>query len=305
MPVGTTPRYTDRPQLSAELSRKLSKEPGRSLAHSVTVVGLGGAKETQLVLNYIQTHEDEYNTIFWIDARSEETVRLSYQRCCRGFGLSVEATFPAGPLQDTSAVHAVMSRLRKSKDGANSWLAVVDNADDLSWSVGDIVPNGEAGTVIITSRNSQVSQLTTGMVKVDVMERQEAIEFMSGFFSEGVERTESCQLLLEDIANRLGRLPLAIHLAESRILADMQDNADDLETALRQYLADHQSHQDQLLRDEGYVSASSSAKTVWTVWDTSLSSLKKDEERTPGVCATNLPTFLTLFDRSNVQDELF
>jgi Ni2+-binding GTPase involved in maturation of urease and hydrogenase len=84
--------YAERPQLSQELVEKLSKAQGAELVHAVAVIGLGGTGKTQLVLRYIQRHQEQYDTVLWLDVQSVETVRSSFERYCRALGLTVEAT---------------------------------------------------------------------------------------------------------------------------------------------------------------------------------------------------------------------
>ena len=47
-------------------------------------------------------------------------------------------------------MQALLSWLR-GRDEDKRWLAVVDNADGLSWEVSGVVPKVKAGTVIVTS----------------------------------------------------------------------------------------------------------------------------------------------------------
>lgn len=90
VPFATVPTFTRRPHLSKELDEKLGKAHGTGLAHAVAVIGLGGTGKTQLVLRYIEEHEGNCDTVFWIDLRSAETTLSSYERCCRVLGLPVE-----------------------------------------------------------------------------------------------------------------------------------------------------------------------------------------------------------------------
>lgn len=79
--------------MSKELCGKLGRaQGGTGLAHAVAVIGLGGTGKTQLVLRYIEEHEREYDTVLWIDVRSEKTAWSSYERCCRALRLPVEAS---------------------------------------------------------------------------------------------------------------------------------------------------------------------------------------------------------------------
>ena len=263
VPFATVPTFTERPQLWQELGEKLGKVHGTGLTHAVAVTGLGGTGKTQLVLRYIEEHERDYDTVLWIDVRSEETARSSYERCCRALGLPVEAALSDGALQDVPHVQAVLSWLR-NRDEDKRWLAVVDNADDLSWDVGGIVPKGKAGTVIVTSQDAQAARLLGGRistVKVDAMEAEEAVRLVLNYFDGSVCREDGCRVLVEEITECLDRLALAIDLAGARIQVDVE-NGDDLATALRQYLTDYRRYQGKLLRDEEFARVSAYKKTV-------------------------------------------
>jgi hypothetical protein len=93
-------------------------------------------------------------------------------------------------------------------------------------------------------------------------------------------------------------------LAGARISANVE-NGNDLKSALRQYLADYRQNRDRLLRDEQFASVGPYKKTVWTAWETSLASLRKLERSQTNIYPVHLLRFITLLDRSNVQDELF
>ncbi|KAK3614147.1 hypothetical protein LTR56_027444 [Elasticomyces elasticus] len=91
VPFTTVTTYTARKDLSEQLEAKLGKPyPGKKLAHAATVTGLGGTGKTQLVLRYIEEHEQDYKSILWIDARrrSEETARSSFEPRSRVSGTS-------------------------------------------------------------------------------------------------------------------------------------------------------------------------------------------------------------------------
>lgn len=307
VPFATVPTYTERHHLSEELSTKLEKPPSEIRpTHAVVVTGLGGTGKTQLVLRYIEEHEEDFDTVLWIDVRSEEAARSAYERCCRALGLAVKAPASDRPLQDVPAVQDVLSWLRcRGED--KRWLAVVDNADDLSWGVSDIVPKGKAGAVIVTSQDAQASRLLGGhtpTVKVDAMEKEEAFRLMLKYFDEPIAEGDGCLDMIEEIIINLDRLALGIDLAGSRIRADV-DQGDHLADALQQYLSDYQRHQDKLLRDEEFACMSTYKKTVWTAWETSLSSLRKVEKSQRNIYPIQLLRFVTLLNRANVQEELF
>ncbi|KAM0712532.1 hypothetical protein Q7P37_011629 [Cladosporium fusiforme] len=306
VPFATVPTYTERPDLSEEISEHLKNTQGvAGLAHALAVVGLGGTGKSQLALHYIAQHGKEYDTILWIDVRSQDTARSSYDRCCQALGLG-DSSASDKPLRDCPSVQKVLHRLQNGPEGQR-WLAVVDNADDLSWDVNSVIPKGTEGTVMMTSQDARSTRLLGGVIKkvdVDAMELTEAVDLMTHFFGESMNSDESTRKLMEEIVEILDRIALAVDLASARIRNDV-DDGDDLDIALRRYLADYRNRQEELLRDDDYAKAVPYKKTIWTVWDTSFLSLQKAEINKPAICATQLLAFLTLFDRANIQDELF
>jgi tetratricopeptide (TPR) repeat protein len=307
VPLATVSTYADRPDLSRELKEKLDKPHGTGLAHAVAVVGLGGMGKTQLVLHYIETHEAEYDTVLWIDVRSVETTHSSYERCCRVLGLQVETASEDKSLQDTPHVQAVLTWLRAQSDD-KKWLVVTDNADDLSWDVSSIVPKGKAGTVVITSQDAHAARRILGghspTVKIDAMTSEEAVSLVANHFDEEVCHGSESWNLVKETTSCLDRLALPMDLAGARISVDVE-NWGNLDAALRQYLSDYRRNQDKFLQDAEYATGGSYNKTVWTAWETSLSSLRKIEHDQPAIYPIKLLSFLTLFDRTNIQDELF
>jgi hypothetical protein len=107
------PTYTERSHLTEELGAKLGKRhPGTGLACGAALTDLGGTGKTQPVLRHVEEHEKDYDTVLWIDTRSEETARARYEWCRRMLDLPVGAPVGNGALQDMPAVQAVLSWLR-------------------------------------------------------------------------------------------------------------------------------------------------------------------------------------------------
>jgi tetratricopeptide (TPR) repeat protein len=304
--LSTVSTYADRSGLSKELEEKLTKTHGTGLAHAVAVTGLGGTGKTQLVLHYIEKHKAEYDRVLWIDVRTKETARSSYERCCRELGLQVETATDDRPLQDVPYVQAVLAWLRAQSDEMK-WLTILDNADEVSWE-SIIVPKGKAGTVIVTSQDAYAARQLLGgrspTVRVDAMTSEEAMSLMTNHFDEPVCSGTATWSLVEEITRFLDRLALPLDLAGAQISVDV-DNWGDLDAALRQYLSEYRQNQDKLLQDAEFAAAGSYNKTIWTAWETSLSSLRKVEDSQSGIYPIKLLSFLTLFDRTNVQDQLF
>ncbi|KAK4950146.1 hypothetical protein LTR10_011123 [Elasticomyces elasticus] len=237
--------WIDGPISFPQLEEKLGKKSrDKKLAHAVTVTSLGGTGKTQLVLRYIEEHENDYDCILWIDARSEETARSSFERCCRDIGLSVEQASGPGGMQDIPAVQAVLRWLR-SRATTQRWMSVVDNADQLDWGVQRIVPAGEAGSVIVTSQDGHASQLLgrrSEVVKVEKMKPDEACSLLLKAIDKDRSSVgEELLALSTRIVDMLDRVALAVDLAAARIGSEVDDRVE-ARCAMHRYLSDFLQH---------------------------------------------------------------
>ncbi|KXX72981.1 Protein SERAC1, partial [Madurella mycetomatis] len=302
VPLETVRTYTERAELSTELEQKLRiRHEKASVPYAVTLHGLGGAGKSQLALDYAEKHKDQYNPILWIDVTDEEAVRSSFKTCATELGLPVERGENQVSVFTDAGVQAVLRWLRDRTETDEEWLVIVDNADDVSWGFQKVIPRGNRGTVIITSRDERSVMLVPGgceSVCVGLMSPPEGTALLLQHLrldeesaSEGIKR--GCY----EVANRLEYLALAIDLAGAYISSDSPS-----EQALLRYLADYDRHRDELLQMDGFRGLRPTEKTVWTVWDTTLEKIAKENER---LRPDMLLTFLAHFKGSIVQDELF
>lgn len=306
VPYSTAWSYTERPSLLKELREESIKaRDGARGRRVIAVTGSGGTGKTQLVLRFVEEHEEEYDIILWIDAQTEETTRSSYERCCRALDLPVDDS-PADAPQDLPCLHLVLSMLR-SVDGGMKWLVVVDSVDEPSCDVDALIPERDNGTVILCGRVIQTSQLLgrqTVMVKVDSMKADEAstlfLEEVGGLMLQDM----ACRPLVEKIVKRLNRNARAIELAAAYVQVSIL-NGKSPTAALRGYLSDYQRVHRRLFLDQDFADADGHGKAVRTACRVSLSSLNEAHEGQPYVFATELIGFMTHLNRARAQDELF
>ena len=127
-------------------------------ARILVVYGLGGAGKSQLVLNYVRGHRQEYAGVFWIEAGSKETLARDYVQI---YGLLYGRAASTGQdlvkLED--AVPAIQRWFQSRQDGL--WLLVLDSADavdneeDTSYiDLRYFVPDGPNLHVVVTTRSS-------------------------------------------------------------------------------------------------------------------------------------------------------
>ena len=146
--------------------------------------------------------------VFWIDASSDEHAKQSFSTIAR-----IARVEP-----NERAAKNWLSSLGQEKP----WLLIVDNADEMNFPVEECYPDGNCGTILITTRNPILK--VHGTIGPRYFDFRELME------------TESTELLLraadepppwsprtleyaKDICGTLGHLPLALMHAGKTILA--------------------------------------------------------------------------------------
>ena len=187
----------------------------------VVLTGLGGIGKTQIATAFAYKAFDAnmFSAVFQVFADTRETLLRSFADIAEKLGLS-KAISPASQAnprstsvatwEDTTSaqVRAVLSWL--TSGACNSWLLIVDNADDLeSFSLSEFFPNVPYGHIIITSRRQAAGRLGRKM-EIDTMKQDKAVELLCLCSQTDMDvDLEEAHLLVKV----LGHLPLAIDQA--------------------------------------------------------------------------------------------
>ena len=187
------------------------------------ITGLGGVGKTQIALELVyrarQNHPECF--IFWVPATSMESFQQAYMEIGR------QLNVPG--LQDQQADVIKLVRDCLSRETANQWLLIVDNADDVGiwtdtaakttgWSgLIDCLPRHSQGSIVFTarSRKTAVKLANRNVVEVTQMPEDAATQLLlnSLIGKEDVEDFSVTMQLLE----KLAYLPLAITQAAAYI----------------------------------------------------------------------------------------
>ena len=142
---------------------------GHSSRAAVVLHGLGGIGKTQLAIEYVRRHKEKYTAIFWLNANDEYSLQLSF---C-GIAQQVLQYHPsAGVLSSVDlegdldrVVSAVKAWLNLQENAR--WLLIYDNYDNPRLSknsdrstvdIRQYLPQGDHGSIIITTRSARVTQ---------------------------------------------------------------------------------------------------------------------------------------------------
>ncbi|KAK5203044.1 hypothetical protein LTR41_011231 [Exophiala xenobiotica] len=143
-----SPSFTGRDEEDLDrLTRSFPAGPSSQRQHERRFVlfGLGGSGKTQICLKYVQAQRERYWGIFWVDARTNESIRQSFIQLARILQVG----------EDVDSVETDVSQQPQA------WLLVFDNPDDPKRSVGRYFPAGNRGDIINTSCNSHCQHYNT------------------------------------------------------------------------------------------------------------------------------------------------
>lgn len=128
------------------------------------VHGLGGMGKTQLCVEYVRRHKEDFTAIFWLDGSSKDALRQSLAAAsARATRQGPSSTaLPAPDAHDVDeAITALLQWL--SLEANTGWLLVLDNvdrewqgakgrADPEAYDFKDYLPPADHGNVLITTR---------------------------------------------------------------------------------------------------------------------------------------------------------
>ena len=199
--------FTGRVELLDRLGAALSKTSSTSVLPP-TLKGLGGVGKTQLVIEYVHRNLDKYDLIWWIPAEQTTTVLAALTQLAHRVDLPI-----ADDQQETA--RTVLNWLAAGGDDRD-WLLVYDNADEPS-ALRPLLPS-TGGHVIVTTRIEDWS--TIGVpIEVDVFRRDESVQMLTNRTSDAVTVAVISADEADELADKLGDLPLALEQAAAWYLA--------------------------------------------------------------------------------------
>ncbi|GAA2629086.1 hypothetical protein Adu01nite_65060 [Paractinoplanes durhamensis] len=191
------------------------------LPHAVH--GMGGVGKTQLVLEYVYRHLEDYDLVWWVPADAASGVLASLEQLAGQLGIR----------PDENAKQTARLVLDALAAGALKWLLVYDNANDLD-SISDYLPS-TGGDLIVTTRNKEWAGIGLS-IEVDVFERSESIDLLRRRTDNSISTDDAFKL-----AARLSDLPLALEQAAAwHLLTKMP---------VKQYIELLEQHQKELLSE--------------------------------------------------------
>jgi len=260
VPYPRNANFTGRQNLLTALCEKLSDTAPSSWNHRVALYGLGGVGKTQLALEFVYSHKQVYERIYWISAVSEATVFAGFQEIAQRTRC-VPTTLQLSPSE-------VAQRVLEWLNVQESWLLVIDNLDKIE-VIGKYLPDqSEGGHTLITTRNSHCDHIPAEGLKVSELEMDDAVQLL--LLRCAIEETPEAKAEAAQIVNELGYLPLAIEQAAAYI----REASHDIFKFLSSYRKDRKVHHSRLSKGNRRFYSGS----VSTTWHLSFQQIGKNNK---------------------------
>ncbi|KIJ90614.1 hypothetical protein K443DRAFT_659169, partial [Laccaria amethystina LaAM-08-1] len=291
----SSPRFTGRTEVIVKLKRHFSKTNDSAQKRKFFLLyGMGGIGKTQICLKFVEEMSDCFSSVFWIDASSAIAITQGLKGICN-LPAADSSGLDGSP---ESALHWIGSL-------EENYIMVFDNADVLSPAeLKAYLPPGRGGNILITSRNSNMRNLTLpeNSHEVTEMEEDDAIKLLLKAScrdpSSVVFQTEASEIVKE-----LFCLPLAVDQAGAYIASRP--------TTIGSYLAIYFEHRNMLLSSSQFRGASRYNRGVYETWNLSYKEIqqraKTDDSHKAN--AANSAMFLlklfSFFHHEDITEEIF
>jgi hypothetical protein len=154
-------KFIDRPKDLQALEVGLLPRSQRSGRRIMILHGIAGIGKTQLAANFVKQNQCNFSSVFWLDVSN--TVAMTRSIAAAVARIRTHLHGSEGLADARSPVHDVNSDLHEmitwlGRRNNSGWLLVLDDVGEMS-TVCDYIPDVDHGTVLITTRSSQLSHV--------------------------------------------------------------------------------------------------------------------------------------------------
>ncbi|KAK3669213.1 hypothetical protein LTR78_010910 [Recurvomyces mirabilis] len=189
----------------------------RTQRNTVILSGLGGIGKTQLAVAYAKRHKDSYSAVFWFNMRDEASAKQSFVATAQRIlqyhpsAAHLSSVHLTGSLDEVTG--AVLAWLGDPDN--HRWLAIYDNYDNPKVpgnsdsevvDIDQFLPDADQGSVIITTRSTQVKD-GRGISVPKLASEQDSVDILSNVSGRKLSMKD------RDVAalvKKLDGLPLAL-----------------------------------------------------------------------------------------------
>jgi hypothetical protein len=178
----------------------------------VVLHGLGGIGKTQLAVQYLKAHRETYSATFWLNGRTEDTLKESFMDMARRLYSEHENSLllrTAAESKESDAVVAYMRKWLSIKEN-HRWILIFDNIDNpkiagsqdpQAYDIRSYFPEANHGSIIITTRSSSLRIGKVIPIR-KLLDPKECIAILSSMFGlENLDQGNQAELKSKDLRN--------------------------------------------------------------------------------------------------------
>src|SRR5258708_3768451 len=276
--------FTGREAILEQLHDHFSRAATAALTQPPAITGLGGIGKTQIAIEYVYRHSEEYQYVLWVNATEPVTLTEGFVQIARVLQL---------PIKEEQDQNLVVEAVKQWLANHGGWLLILDNADDLNLASEFLPPVGK-GHILLTTRDAATGSLAN--FEVDKMEKRESMELLLRrakiltAHAPLSQASEADQTTASTIVEEMDGLPLAIDQAGAYI--------EETHCSLSAYLKAYQKRRNELLRQRGRVNKDhpDSIAATWSL------NFEQVEQQRP--IAADLLRFLAFLAPDAIPEEL-
>jgi tetratricopeptide (TPR) repeat protein len=231
MPLIHNPLFTGRDRELRTLARLFKGNSPTDVGQVAVISGMGGVGKTQLAAEFVHRYGQYFaGGVFWLSCSDPALMPTEIAACGEGYGVTISSSEHANPTDQVAVVAA-------SWKSALPRLLVFDNCEDVeilrSWRP----PTGGC-RILVTSQHTQwKTSLGVHEIALPVLDPADSVALLA---RQNLDL--AAEPALPAIAEELGHLPLALHLAGT-FLADYRAriSPDDYLADLRAAVLEHPS----------------------------------------------------------------
>ena len=278
--------FTGREALLESLHDQFNQTKTLALTQTQAIHGLGGIGKTQTAMEYAYRYSHEYRHLLWMGAATRDTLINDFVTIADLLHL---------PGKDEQNQMLTVSAVKQWLTENQNWLLILDNADDFA-VIGDFLPTGDNGHILITTRVQAVGSIAHG-IAVGKMDEAEGTMFLlrrarvlaaDAPLAQAAETDRSCAAAIVSV---MDGLPLALDQAGAYI--------EDTGCGLSSYLDLYKTRQKDLLQRRGTI-LSDHPESVATTWSLSFQRIEQANH-----AAADLLRLCAFLDPDAIPEEIF
>src|SRR5437879_3101147 len=116
--------FTGRKELLDQIENAFNGSTGLDASKVVVCYGLGGVGKTQIAVEFVYSHQFDYQFICWIPSDAVETIKMIFEEFAKMLGLNIQSDHTHRDNEEMK--QHVMEWLMENP----KWLLVFDNANN-------------------------------------------------------------------------------------------------------------------------------------------------------------------------------